>query len=140
ARTRVPAVRARGHAHGDARRRGPPPPVGAAPRLLPEADRAARGVDHVHPHALRMAQDQALHLAVPRVLQVRPTDYPNFNKMWIGNFVSRIGSEMTFSVAIPYQVYELTNKDPNALGKIGLARGVPIILTTLLGGVIADAF
>ncbi len=69
-----------------------------------------------------------------------PLAYGDFNKVWIGNFVSRIGSEMTFSIAVPYQVYELTQKDPDALGKIGLARGVPIILTALIGGVIADAF
>ncbi len=69
-----------------------------------------------------------------------PLQYPDFNKVWIGNFVSRIGSEMTFGVAIPFQVYLLSNKDPNALGLIGLARGVPIILMALAGGAIADAF
>jgi MFS family permease len=69
-----------------------------------------------------------------------PLQYPDFNKVWLGNFVSRIGSEMTFGVAIPFQVYLLSNKDPNALGLIGLARGVPIILMALAGGAIADAF
>lgn len=71
-----------------------------------------------------------------------PFAYPDFWKVWIGNFVSRIGSEMTFAIAVPYQVYQLTAEAdrPEALGTIGLARAIPIILTALVGGVIADAF
>jgi MFS family permease len=69
-----------------------------------------------------------------------PLRYPDFNKVWLGNFVSRIGTEMSFGVAVPYQVYVLSNKAPYALGTIGLARGIPIILMALAGGAIADAF
>jgi MFS family permease len=60
----------------------------------------------------------------------------DFVSWWLGNFVSLIGTQMTW-VAIPYQVYVLTGK-PLALGTIGLARGVPLILMALVGGVIAD--
>jgi MFS family permease len=41
-------------------------------------------------------------------------------------------------VAINWHVYLLT-KDPLALGLVGLFRGVPIIICSLAGGVIADA-
>ena len=42
-------------------------------------------------------------------------------------------------VAINWHVYLLT-KDPLALGLVGLFRGVPIIVCSLAGGVVADAF
>lgn len=58
---------------------------------------------------------------------------------WIGHLVSTLGTQMTW-VAIPYQVYLLSGKDPYALGKLGLARAVPMVLTALFGGVIADSF
>jgi MFS family permease len=74
------------------------------------------------------------------VNETSPLRNPDFLKIWLGNFVSRIGSEMTFSVAIPFQVYLYAKKDPDALGKIGLARGLPIMLTALVGGVVADSF
>ncbi len=66
--------------------------------------------------------------------------YPDFLKVWLGTFVSRIGTEMTFGIAIPYEVFKLSKGDALALGFIGLARGVPIILSALAGGYLADAF
>lgn len=48
-----------------------------------------------------------------------------------------IGSQMQ-RVAIDWHVYLLT-KSPLALGMVGLVRVVPIILCSLLGGVVADA-
>ena len=42
------------------------------------------------------------------------------------------------SVAINWHVYLLT-KSPFALGLVGLSKGVPIILCSLIGGVVADA-
>src|SRR5436853_3159124 len=42
-------------------------------------------------------------------------------------------------VAINWHVYLLT-KSPLALGAVGLVRVVPIILCSLLGGLVADAF
>jgi MFS family permease len=51
--------------------------------------------------------------------------------------VSVTGSQMQF-VAINWHVYVLT-KSPLALGLVGLFRGVPIIVCSLAGGVVADA-
>lgn len=52
--------------------------------------------------------------------------------------MSVTGSQMQF-VAINWHVYLLT-KSAFALGLVGLFRGVPIIVCSLAGGVVADAF
>ena len=62
----------------------------------------------------------------------------DFRLLWLGQIVSITGSQMQF-VAINWHVYLLT-KDPLALGLVGLFRGVPIIVCSLAGGVVADAF
>ena len=51
--------------------------------------------------------------------------------------ISVTGSQMQL-VAINWHVYLLT-KSPLALGGVGLVRVVPIILCSLVGGVVADA-
>ena len=61
----------------------------------------------------------------------------DFRLLWLGQIVSITGSQMQF-VAINWHVYLLT-KDPLALGLVGLFRGVPIIVCSLAGGVVADA-
>jgi MFS family permease len=61
----------------------------------------------------------------------------DFRLLWLGQIVSITGSQMQ-SVAINWHVYLLT-KDPLALGLVGLFRGVPIIICSLAGGVVADA-
>jgi len=55
----------------------------------------------------------------------------------MGQIVSVTGSQMQW-VAINWHVYLLT-KSAFALGLVGLFRGVPIILCSLAGGVVADA-
>jgi MFS family permease len=57
--------------------------------------------------------------------------------MWGGQFISITGSQMQL-VAINWHVYLLT-KSAFALGMVGLVRVVPIILCSLMGGVVADA-
>ncbi|HSE17989.1 MAG TPA: MFS transporter [Pyrinomonadaceae bacterium] len=61
----------------------------------------------------------------------------DFRLLWLGQIVSVTGSQMQF-VAINWHVYLLT-KSAFALGLVGLFRGVPIIVCSLAGGVIADA-
>ena len=61
----------------------------------------------------------------------------DFRLLWLGQIVSVTGSQMQF-VAINWHVYQLT-KSPFALGLVGLFRGVPIIICSLAGGVVADA-
>jgi MFS family permease len=61
----------------------------------------------------------------------------DFRLLWLGQIVSVTGSQMQF-VAINWHVYLLT-KSALALGLVGLFRGGPIILCSLMGGVVADA-
>ena len=61
----------------------------------------------------------------------------DFRLLWIGLIVSVTGSQMQ-TVAINWHVYDLT-KSAVALGLVGLFRGVPVILCSLAGGVVADA-
>ena len=63
--------------------------------------------------------------------------YHDFRLLWLGQLISGAGTQMQF-VAINYHIYELTGS-PVALGLIGLFRVVPIILFSLLGGVVVDA-
>jgi MFS family permease len=62
----------------------------------------------------------------------------DFTLLWLGNLVSLAGTEMS-RTAVTWQVYELT-KDPLALGAIGAARLIPLVLLALGAGVLADAF
>lgn len=62
----------------------------------------------------------------------------NFRLLWFGQGVSAIGSTMQVW-AINWQLYELTHSTL-ALGLIGLFRVVPIVLFSLVGGTVADAW
>src|SRR5437764_7403188 len=61
----------------------------------------------------------------------------DFRLLWLGQIVSVTGSQMQL-VAINWHVYLLT-KSALALGLVGLFRGLPVILCSLAGGVVADA-
>jgi MFS family permease len=61
----------------------------------------------------------------------------DYRLMWVGQLISVTGSQMQW-VAINWHVYLLT-RSALALGAIGLVRVVPIILCSLVGGVVADA-
>lgn len=60
----------------------------------------------------------------------------NFRNYQIGAFISEIGNQMQV-VAIAWQVYEITH-NPASLGLIGLANLLPILLFSLIGGLVAD--
>ena len=60
----------------------------------------------------------------------------DFRLLWLGQIVSVTGSQMQ-AVAINWHVYLLT-KSALALGLVGLFKGAPIILCSLIGGVVAD--
>ena len=64
------------------------------------------------------------------------TESPAYRALWIGQVVSLIGTNMRL-VAVPIQVYALTN-DVVAVGLIGLAEVVPLIVFSIIGGTIAD--
>ncbi len=61
----------------------------------------------------------------------------DFRLLFAGQLVSFFGS-MISSVAIPYQVYRLTHSSL-AVGLLGLAEIVPLLLLAFLGGALADA-
>ncbi len=63
--------------------------------------------------------------------------FRDFRLLWMGQIISVTGSQMQL-VAINWHVYLLT-RSPFALGMVGLFRGVPIIICSLIGGVVADA-
>jgi len=61
---------------------------------------------------------------------------PAYRRLWLGMLLSRTGSAMT-TFAVSLQVYELT-RSPAAVGGIGVAMFVPMLLITLPGGTLAD--
>jgi len=65
-----------------------------------------------------------------------PLQFRDFRLVWIGFFVSQFGTQMQV-VAVSWQVYQLTG-DPLALGAIGLARILPVLLFGVFGGMVAD--
>lgn len=72
--------------------------------------------------------------SIPPLAPFRSRD---FRLLWFGNLVSITGTQMHIA-AVAWQVYEITN-DPLALGGIGAARLVPLVLLALGSGVLADA-
>ncbi len=84
----------------------------------------------------------------PRLAALRS---PDFRRLWLGEMVSTVGSQMQI-VAIDWHVATLLtgqsvvvsetvtlNAQALGLGLIGLSRVIPIILFALVGGVLADA-
>lgn len=61
----------------------------------------------------------------------------DFSIYWSGSVISLVGSQFT-TVAMAWQIYELTNS-PLQLGLLGLARGAPMLVLLLFGGMLADA-
>jgi MFS family permease len=61
----------------------------------------------------------------------------DFSIYWGGSVISQVGSQFT-TVAMAWQIYELTNS-PLQLGLLGLARGAPMLVLLLFGGLLADA-
>ncbi len=60
----------------------------------------------------------------------------DFRLLFFGQSVTFFGSMMTF-VALPWQVYQLT-KSSFAVGMLGVAEFVPILLMAFVGGALAD--
>jgi len=65
----------------------------------------------------------------------------NFRLLWLGTFVSMAGSMMR-QAAILWHVSLLVPEGQKALalGGVGLVRAVPIVVCSLVAGVVADAF
>lgn len=61
-----------------------------------------------------------------------------YRNYWIGGFVSVIGRQMV-AVAIGYEIFQRTHS-ATALGLVGLAGALPVILLSLPAGQVADRF
>jgi MFS family permease len=62
---------------------------------------------------------------------------PEYRRLFLGTTVSTVGTQMT-AVAVPLQVWEITGSSL-AVGLLGLASLVPLVVFGLIGGSIADA-
>ncbi|HVA69862.1 MAG TPA: MFS transporter [Acidimicrobiales bacterium] len=59
-----------------------------------------------------------------------------YRRLYVAGFISMLGGQATY-VAVPYQLKQLTHSTL-AVGSIGLAELVPLIVFGLYGGVLAD--
>ena len=61
----------------------------------------------------------------------------DFRRLWIGQGVSFVGSQMTVA-SMPFQVYRQTHSSL-AVGLLGLAQLAPLLFFSLIGGALADS-
>jgi MFS family permease len=80
-------------------------------------------------------------MSQPPFVSVSALRHRNFRLLWIGLLVSFTGSNMQ-SAAILWHVSLLVAPDQKglALGAVGLVRVVPIVVFSMIGGVVADAW
>ncbi|HVF53450.1 MAG TPA: MFS transporter [Actinomycetota bacterium] len=64
-------------------------------------------------------------------------DSPAYRALWIGQIISFVGTNMRY-VAVPVQVYRLTGSTV-AVGLIGLAEVIPLIIVSVFAGALADS-
>lgn len=74
-------------------------------------------------------------LAVVDIAPLR--EVPGYRWLFGGMFLAQAGRQLTV-VAVPYQVFELT-RSTLAVGLLGLAQVVPLLLVSAIGGALADA-
>jgi Transmembrane secretion effector len=71
-------------------------------------------------------------------VDIRPLrESRDFRRLWLGVGISAVGSQIT-SVAIPFQLYELT-RSTLLVGLLGLAALGPLLVVPIYGGAVADA-
>lgn len=76
-------------------------------------------------------------------IESRPDAYASFRHrdfryLWIGRFLATLGEQMV-GTAIGWELY-LRTQDPLALGLVGLAQVLPVILFSVFAGSIADRY
>jgi MFS family permease len=86
--------------------------------------------------AINSSSSAATSGAIERQSAFSSLRHRDFRLLWLGQIVSVTGSQMQL-VAINWHIYLLTHS-ALALGMVGFFRAVPIILCSLLGGLIAD--
>ena len=75
-------------------------------------------------------------MSVSRDRAYRTLRHRDFRLLWAAGGISSAGTQIQ-QVAVAWQVFELS-RNPVALGGLGLARFVPILVFGLAGGVLAD--
>ena len=65
-------------------------------------------------------------------------EIPAFRRLWLGSMLSSVGSAMTM-FAVTLQVYDMTHSTA-AVGALGVATFVPMLVIALPGGTLADRF
>src|SRR6476620_9305326 len=70
-------------------------------------------------------------------MDFRPFRSRDFRLLYAAQLVSLLGTMVTY-VALPYQMYRLTGSSL-AVGLLGGAELVPLLVTAFIGGAIADA-
>lgn len=105
-------------------------PTHTQTHLTPDPVEATEtGARHEQGWARRATRAVALDVTPLRVSR-------DFRLLFAGQSISFFGSMMTF-VALPWQVYQLT-KSSFAVGMLGVAEFVPILLMAFVGGALAD--
>src|SRR6476646_11139135 len=74
--------------------------------------------------------------AAPRPSPFAALRHRDYRLLLSGEFIATLGKQMQ-TVAISYQVYQLHHSAVE-LGLLGLVRLIPVLLSSLAGGVIAD--
>jgi MFS family permease len=86
--------------------------------------------------ATNSSQDSSSSTGNERQSAFSSLRHRDFRLLWIGQIVSVTGSQMQMA-AINWHIYVITHS-ALALGLLGACRAVPIILCSLMGGVVAD--
>lgn len=107
--------------------------VGRTPGRRRVAFVVGRPVWH-HAGGMSSVRDAPARSGLP--LAFRSLEHRNFRLLWLGTIVSHSGDWMD-QIALNWLVYQLTGS-PVYLGILNLCRTAPIVVFTLLGGVVAD--
>ncbi len=86
-----------------------------------------------------MAEPASVELkseVITRPQMLEALEHRDFRYLWAGNFLSNVGTWMQ-NIALGWLVLQLTNS-AFWLGVVGFASAVPLVVFTLVGGVIAD--
>ncbi|MFJ4408351.1 MFS transporter [Streptomyces sp. NPDC088910] len=79
----------------------------------------------------------ARRLLADHAIDTRPLALPAFRRLFIGQGTSFVGSMLT-QIAVPVQVFRISHSSL-AVGMVGFAGLVPLIVFGLYGGAVADA-
>ncbi|HEX9990745.1 MAG TPA: MFS transporter [Chloroflexia bacterium] len=114
-------------------------PDTADTRLQPLPDGHMAGINS--PNAATATAESAVVAAEEAPRRTSPwlaLRHRDFRLLWVGGFVSQTGSQMRV-VAVGVQLWDITH-DFTAVGLLGLFKLLPVLILSLFGGVIADAF